>query len=347
MAEKKKIEKKDKRTEISDIGKRGLLEMLFEKTDYKNHRLNISAKSDTEGAVALAQKTLLEGIDFDLIYTPLKHLGYKSVLNVLGDLYAGLFKPEMLSVNLGISAKFSVEQIVELWEGMIAAAKEHGIVTLSLDVNSSMTGLTLGLSATGRKDPLIEERCEPSANYDLICLTGNIGAAYMGLLILNREKVAFSSVQQRAEQIKQPDLSAYKYVLHSYLSPEISPGIIERFIESDITPSSGFFVTKGLADSVKHLCRESGFGAKIYLERIPISAKTLETADELNLDAVTAALNGGDDFKFIFTIPLEKNEQFRKDFQDYDIIGHLTDAKVGSVLVTPEGAEFELKAQGW
>lgn len=347
MPKKKDQNNDNKRTEVSAIGKKSLLEQLFYNTGLENKKLEGIKLSDNKESIALNQKVLLEGIDFDLVYNPLKHLGYKSILSVLGDLYAKLYKPSQVSVNIAISKRFSVEDVNELWGGMLAAFKEHGIYRVSLDINSSVTGLTIGLSAIGVKDPALSQETESAGNYDLICLTGNVGAAYMGLLILNREKIAFSNTSDKAKEIKQPDLSGYKYVLQSFLSPQIDPAIIERFKENGIIPTSGSFVTMGLADSIKGLCKESGLGARIYLEKIPVSSKTIEVAEELNIDTVTAALNGGDDFRFIFTIPLEKNEQFRRDFQDYDIIGHMTSPGTGSVLVTPEGAELELKAQGW
>ena len=335
-------DKNKKRTAFSEIGKIEAISRLFKETGYNNGDISIFGDNISSHTV------LLEGVDFDLVYTPLTHLGYKAVLSVIGNIYAGFHKPKRLSIILGISSRFSYEDIATFWEGVLAAAKEHHISELHLELNPSMTGLSISLCAIGEQKKKILSKKQSAKNMDLICLSGNIGAAYMGMHVLDREKVSFVSTSKDAnDEEKQPDLSKYKYILAAYLSPEINPTILDRFIEFDITPSSGYFITKGLADTIKKLTRDTTFGAKIYLDKIPISSHTFEMAEELNIDAITAALNGGDDYKFIFTIPIEKHETFRKEFQDFDIIGHLCKPETGSVLVTPEGAELEIKAQGW
>lgn len=326
------------RTEISSIGKQKTLETLFEKTDFQNEKLiSITEK----GKCSTTHKIMLEGVDFDLVYTPLKHLGYKAVLKVLGDLYASLCSPVALSANLGISKKFCFEDIEQLWSGMLVACKEHSIKHLALDLNPSVNGLCISLSACGvRKKEVLEKRAEPKS-MDLICLSGHLGAAYMGMHVLEREKVSFIGND------KQPDLSRYKAVLSSYLNPEIKPDIIKRLTDAEIYPSYGYFLTNGLGAAIIQLTRDSGFGAKVYVEKIPISSQTFAMAEEINVDPVTAAMNGGDDYKFIFTIPIEKHDVIRRDFQDWDIIGHLAKPEVGAALVTPEGAELSIKAQGY
>lgn len=326
------------RTEISTIGKQALLERLFEKSGYKNEK-TIFVKE--KGEYCQAQKVMLEAVDFDLVYTPLKHLGYKAVLNVLGELYAALRNPVGLSVNLGLSKRFCIEDVESLWEGILAACHEHSVKHLSLDLNPSMNGLCISLSACGvQKKSFLEKAVEPKS-MDLICLTGHLGAAYMGLHVLEREKIAFTSSD------KQPDLSQYKAVLASYLNPEIKAGMLKRFSDAGICPGKGYFLTKGLGAAIIELTRDTGFGAKIYVDKIPISSQTFAMAEEINMDAMTAAMNGGDDYKFIFTLPIEKHDLLRHDFQDWDVIGHLAKAEVGATLVTPEGAELEIKAQGY
>lgn len=326
------------RTEISTIGKQALLERLFEKSGYKNEK-TILVKE--KGEYCQAQKVMLEAVDFDLVYTPLKHLGYKAVLNVLGELYAALRNPVGLSVNLGLSKRFCIEDVESLWEGILAACHEHSVKHLSLDLNPSMNGLCISLSACGvQKKSFLEKAAEPKS-MDLICLTGHLGAAYMGLHVLEREKIAFTSSD------KQPDLSQYKAVLASYLNPEIKAGMLKRFSDAGICPGKGYFLTKGLGAAIIELTRDTGFGAKIYVDKIPISSQTFAMAEEINMDAMTAAMNGGDDYKFIFTLPIEKHDLLRHDFQDWDVIGHLAKAEVGATLVTPEGAELEIKAQGY
>jgi thiamine-monophosphate kinase len=326
------------RTEISSIGKQAVLEKLFAQSGYTNEQ---PVRLKHKGECCTVQKLMLEGCDFDLVYTPLKHLGYKAVLNVLGEIYAAFRQPASLSVVLGLSKRFCFEDVADLWEGMLAACREHKVGQLSLDLNPSVNGLAIGLSACGLQKKGIIEKVPASKNMDLICLSGHVGAAYMGLHVLEREKVAFTSSGE------QPDLSKYKAVLGSYLSPEIKPGIVERFIEADVIPSRGYFLTRGLGEAILRLTRDTGLGAKVYLEKIPISSQTFAMAEEIDMDAVTAAMNGGDDYKFIFSVPIEKHDVIRKDFQDFEVIGHTARPEVGAVLVTPEGAELPIHAQGF
>ena len=318
------------RTEIAAIGKQTALERLFEDSGYKN-----------ENTSATAHKILLEGCDFDLVYTPLKHLGYKAVLCILGELYAALRQPDSLSVILGLSKRFCYEDVAALWEGVLAACREHGVKHLSLDLVPSVNGLCISLSAGGSQKQEVLDKIPEARNRDLICLSGHVGAAYMGLHVLEREKVAFTGTGA------QPDLSQYKAVLASYLSPEIKPDMLARFLEADVLPSRGYFLTHGLGEAVIRLTRDTGLGAKVYLERIPISSQTFAMAEEIDMDVVTAAMNGGDDYKFLFVIPISQHETFRKEFHDFEVIGHLAQPDVGPVLVTPEGAEIPIHAQGY
>lgn len=326
------------RTEIASVGKQNMIEKLL---SLSGMGACIPITGGQGGHSVCSHRILLEGVDFDLVYTPLRHLGYKAVLYVLGDLYASLHSPASLSVNLGLSKRFCYEDVEELWQGMAAACSEHGVKQMALDLNPSVNGLCISLSAMGTQKKSVLDKVPESKNMDLVCLTGHVGAAYMGLHILEREKVAFNSTSS------QPVLDKYKAVLASYLSPEIKKDVVSRFIEAGCLPSQGFFVTKGLGASLLQLVRKTGLGVKVYLDRIPISSRTFAVAEELDLDAVTAAMNGGDDYRFIFTVPIEKHEVIRHDFQDYEIIGHTAQPDVGAVMVTPEGAELEIKAQGY
>lgn len=328
------------RTEISTLGKEETLRRLFENTGYTNGTV-VRLGEKEKGEVATAHKILLEGVDFDLVYMPLKHLGYKALLYAIGDLYAAFRNPVTVSVNLGVSSRFCYEEVQELWQGVVAGAREHGVHQLTLDLNPSVNGLCISLSAAGaQKKALMAELPEPK-NMDLICLSGRVGAAYMGFHVLEREKASFN------RDGKQPDLGKYRSVLAAYLSPEVKPNTVSRFVDTKIFPSSGRFVTRGLGDAVLRLAAETGFGAKIYLERIPLSNGTFEMAEELDMDPVTAAMNGGDDYQFLFTVPISQAETFRRDFQDYDIIGHLAQPEVGAVMVTPEGAEIPIRSQAF
>ena len=326
------------RTDISEIGKQAAIERLFSESGYTNEP---TVRIKHKGECFSSQKMMLEGCDFDLVYTPLKHLGYKAVLNVIGEIYASLAQPASLSVVFGLSKRFCFEEVADLWQGVLAACREHGVSQLGLDLIPSVNGLSISLAACGVQKKAVIEKIPASKNMDIICLTGHVGAAYMGLHVLEREKVAFTSTD------KQPDLSRYKAVLGSYLSPEIKASVVQRFIDADAMPSRGYFLTRGLGEAVLRLTRDSGLGAKIYLDKIPISSQTFAMAQEIDMDAVTAAMNGGDDYKFIFTLPIEKHDLIRKDFQDYEVIGHSARPEVGAVLVTPEGAELPIHAQGW
>lgn len=327
------------RTELSTIGKENALNKLFENTQYINNQpVGVPAK----GECICSHKIMLEGVDFDLVFNPLKHLGYKAVLYAIGELYAKFHTPVSLSVNLGISRRFCFEDIQDLFGGMIAAAQEHKIEALSLDMNPSINGLCISISACGVQKKGVLEKIPASKNVDLICISGNLGAAYMGFHVLQREKVAFNQNSK-----KQPDLTPYKYVLESYLSPHINPNLLERFKEEDIYPSNGYFITKGLGAALLTLSRETSFGTKVFLDKIPISSGTFAVAEEINIEATTAAMNGGDDFKFLFTLPIEHLESFRKNFADFDVIGHLTKGENGNVLIAPSGAEIAIKAQGF
>ena len=327
-------EKENKRTEFSSLGIDAALVRLFDGTGFQN------TPSDCGAERFAAHKVLLEGVDFDLVYHPLKHLGFKAITSITGEVYAAFCHPQSISVVLGISARFSFENIDELFKGMTAAAKEYGYQNVSLQIVPSVTGLCISLSAIGtQKKKILAARPAPQ-NMDLICLGGNVGAAYMGQHVLEREKKAFMG------NGSQPDLSSYKYILSAYLCPEISSGVISSMEEFKTYPSCGIFNTKGLAESVKRLAASTGFGAKIYVEKIPIASQTFQMAEEISIDALTAALNGGDDYNLIFTIPLSQHELFHKEFQNFDIIGHLCPAETGTRLVTPDGAEIEIKALG-
>lgn len=342
-----------KRSQISEVGKNALIKRLFAETEYKNSSTiqftsripdKAGRTKDTNNCV-MCQKTMLEGIDFDLTYTPLKHLGYKTSLLALGNIYAKCHTPKGLSFNLGLSARFCVEDVEAFWSGVLAACKEHKIEQLSLDLGASMTGFNIAVTAIGVQSNKTMESFPKVDTTSLLCLTGNVGAAYMGLHVLEREKIAFNKIPaERAAEYVQPDLSKYKYLLSQYLSPEVNPKTTEQFKEAKLFPSCGYFITNGLAAAVKEMCDEHNVGAKIYLGKIPIASQTFAMADELNMDAITAALNGGDDYKFLFAVPVNEHERFHKEFPNVDIIGHLCKPEAGASLITPEGVEIALRA---
>ncbi|MBQ7253367.1 MAG: hypothetical protein IJS30_01680 [Bacteroidales bacterium] len=324
-----------KRTEFSEIGREQAVKRLFEGSGFTN-----SDPIDLSEGIA-THKMMMQGVDFDLVYHPLKHLGYKAVINALGDIYAAFYRPKALSMVLGVSSHFAFEDIADFWSGVLAAVKEHSLKELHLQLAPSINGLQISMVATGTQTRKMAASRSAPANMDLICLGGNVGAAYMGQHVLEREKGAFLAAGEA--NARQPDLSKYKYLLSQYLCPEIPAGVIDRFVRGGFYPSAGVFDSRGLADAVHTLCSRTGFGAKIYLDSIPIASETFALADEIGIDAVTAAINGGDDYRVIFTLPIDQFEAFHKEIQTFDVIGHLCHADAGAVLVTPDGAELPLK----
>ena len=328
---------------FSDLGRVEAIEKLYEGTGYKPFE---SSRFETEGKahVTLQSRTFLEGIDFDLTYFPLKHLGYKCVTAITGELYAELSHPRALDVRLGISSKLDYQHIKEIWGGVVSAAKEHGYKIVNLDLVPSPNGLAVSVSAAGETSLLMAKRRPAAKSMDLICISDNIGAAYLGFQVLEREKRAF---EKSGDAKAQPKLDDYKVQVGAYLQPKINAGIVSQLEKDEILPSYGYLVTRGLADAVKRLVRDSGLGAKIYVDKLPFAGKTFDLGKELDIDPISAALNGGEDYRLLFTIPIGKHDKFRHDFQTFDIIGHLAKPEVGAALVTPDGVELPIKAQGW
>ena len=313
---------------FSELGRVEAIAALFEGTPYHPFEEPLHFTVEPGECVASASRTLLEGIDFNLEYFPLKHLGYKSVVEVAGELYSVMAHPRTLSVQLGISAKLDFEQISQLWQGVVTAAEEHGFKSVSLDLQPSKNGLAICVSAAGASHA---ERSEARSK-DLVCISGRLGAAFLGQQVLEHRK---------------EDLEKYRMMLAEYLKPELDSGIVSQLEDARIFPSFGYFVNRGLADAVKRLSRDSGFGVKVYADKIPFESGSFTLGKELDIDPVSAAMNGGDDCKILFTIPILLAEQFRKDFQTFDIIGHLAQPQAGCVLVSPDGLEHEIKAPGW
>ena len=328
---------------FSDLGRVEAIAKLYEGTPYKPFQSS-SFETDSKSCVTSHSRTFMEGIDFDLIYFPLKHLGYKCVTAVTGELYAEMSHPRTMDVRLGISSKLDLKHIKEVWDGIVAAAKEHGYKKVSLDLLPSPNGLTVSVSCTGETSLLMAKRRPAAKSMDLICVSDNLGAAYMGFQVLEREKRAF---EKSGDAKAQPKLDDYKNLIGAYLKPQINAQTVNQLEEAEIMPSHGYLVTRGLADAVKRLVRDSGLGAKVYVDKLPFAGKTFDLGKEMNIDPISAALNGGEDYRLLFTIPIGKHEKFRHDFQTFDIIGHLAKPEVGAVIVTPDGVELPMKAQGW
>lgn len=328
---------------FSSLGRVEAIARLYEGTPYKPFE---SSWFETTGksCVSSHSRTFIEGMDFDLIYFPLKHLGYKCAVAVTGELYAEMSHPRTMDVRLGISSKLDFKQIKEIWEGIVAAAREHGYKQISLDLVPSPNGLVISVSSFGETSLLMAKRRPAGKSMDLICVSDNLGAAFMGFQVLEREKKAFI---QSGDAKAQPKLDDYKHLVGAYLKPQINPQIINQLEDAEIIPSYGYLVTRGLADAVRRLVRDSGLGAKIYIDKLPFAGKTFELGKELDIDPMSAALNGGEDYRLLFTIPIGKHDKFRHDFQTFDVIGHLAKPEVGAAVVTPDGVELPIKAQGW
>lgn len=329
---------------FSDIGKIEAIKLLFEESPFKQADGTSYLCGEKGGVIRTASKLWLEGIDFDLTYFPLKHLGYKSVVGTVGEIYASLARPQSISVRLGISAKLDLPQVSELWNGICTATEEHHIKRADLDLIPSRNGLAISIVISGTTSPEVAENRKSASSKDLICISGNVGASFLGMSLLEQEKKKF---EKAGELTGQPDLEKYKMLVASYLKPEIDPDIVSLLGDSGITPPYGYLVNRGLADAARRLNRDSGLGVKLYTDKIPFEGNSFEVGKKMNIDPVSAALKGGDDYRLMFVIPMSAYETFRHDFQTFSIIGHLAQPEVGTVLVTHEGVELPVHAQGW
>ena len=328
---------------FNEYGKEEAISLLFEGTGYvRSCRLSFEAAPGS--SVVNVSRVFVEGIDFDLTYFPLKHLGYKCTSALAGELYAAMAHPRVLSVRLGLSSKLDFSHVRDLWGGVVVAAREHGFKDLDLDLTPSPNGLTVSVSAAGEELKLTRGRTVKARSKDLVCVSGSLGAAFLGQQVLEREKRNF---EKTSDDSAQPDLERYRMLVGSYLKPEVPSVVVDRLEEVGIYPSHGYLVSHGLSDALKRLVRDSGLGVKVYADKIPFEGNSFAFGKEMDIDPVSAAMNGGDDFRLLFTIPILSAERFRRDFQTFDIIGHLAQPEVGAVLVTPEGVELPVKAQGW
>ena len=295
--------------------------------------------SDDE-EVLITTDLFMEGVHFDLTYFPLKHLGYKAVVANISDIYAMNGTPKQITVSLGISRKFCIEDIEELYSGIRLACEQYGVDIVGGDTTSSLTGLAISITATGTATKGTAVRRSTAKETDLICVTGNLGAAYMGLQLLEREKIA------TAGQDMQPDFAGKEYILERQLKPEARKEVIEKLRSENIKPTAMMDISDGLASELMHICRQSGVGCRIYEERIPIDYQTAVMAEELNLNVITCALGGGEDYELLFTVPIADHEKVAA-MKDVRVIGHIVSDSMGLALITRDGVEMELKAQGW
>lgn len=337
-------------TQISELGEFGLIKHLTEAIQIHNDETVKGVGDDAAIMEYGSRQTLvttdllLEGVHFDLTYVPLKHLGYKAVMVNLSDIYAMNGQPKQITVSLGISKKFSVEDLEQLYAGMITACDAHGVDLVGGDTCSSMTGLTISITALGTVEKGKAVCRSGAKENDLICVSGDLGAAYMGLQILEREKTVFRNAK-RAEDV-QPDFAGREYILQRQLKPEARMDVIHNLAEKGIVPTAMMDISDGLSSELIHICQASGVGCRVFEERLPIDYQTAAAAEEFNLSLVTAAMNGGEDYELLFTVPLELHDLI-EEVEDVHVIGHICKAEQGMNLVTRQGQEFTLKAQGF
>jgi thiamine-monophosphate kinase len=334
-------------TPIGKLGKFGLIDHLTKdsKPQQKSTVKGIgddSAIIDNSNFLTLVSTDLLlEGIHFNLTYTPLKHLGYKSVIRGISDIYAMNGEPCQILVSIGISKRFSVEDLEGLYEGIYLACEKYKIDLAGGDTTSSLTGLTIGVTAIGKVDKEFAVGRNGARPNDLICVTGDFGASFMGLQLLERERKLFKS-----NPGFQPDLTGYEYVVSRQLKPEFPSEIISEISRNGFLPTSMIDISDGLASDLLHICKASGTGCKIYSEKIPVDQETFKVAEEFKIDPITVALNGGEDYELLFTLPLEHFGIVRE-MQSVKIIGHMTTPDTGTVLISADDSETDLRAQGW
>lgn len=337
----------NKLTEISTLGEFGLIDHLTEGLQNINDSTKkgvgddcaVLEYKDTE--VLVTTDLLLEGVHFDLTYVPLKHLGYKAVVVNLSDVYAMNGTPRQITVSLGISKRFAVEHIEQLYAGMRLACEIYGVDLVGGDTTSSRQGLVISITCIGevQKDKVTYR--DGAKDTDLICVSGDLGAAYMGLQLLEREKMASAG-----QKDFQPNFQGKEYLVERQLKPEARKDIIEELAKAGIKPTAMMDISDGLSSELLHICKASHTGCRVYEDRIPIDYQTAVMAEELGMNLVTAALNGGEDYELLFTVPLTAHETIEK-LKGIKVIGHITKEDLGCALVTRDGAEIPLRAQGW
>lgn len=334
-------------TEISTIGEFGLIDRLTKDIELRNKSTLKGVGDDCavmrypDTDVLVSTDLLVEGVHFDLTYVPLKHLGYKAAVVNFSDIYAMNGTPRQITVSLGISKRFAVEHIDELYAGIRLACDIYGVDLVGGDTTASHSGLVISITVIGDapKDKIVYR--SGAKDTDLICVSGDLGAAYMGLQLLEREKYA-----SKGQKDFQPDFQGKEYIVERQLKPEARKDIIEELAKAGIVPTSMMDVSDGLSSELLHICKASHTGCRVYEDRIPIDYQTAVMAEELGMNLVTAALNGGEDYELLFTVPLHCHDAVSA-LKGVKVIGHITREDLGCALITRDGAELPLKAQGF
>jgi thiamine-monophosphate kinase len=338
---------KTSRTELTELGEFGLIDHLT-KGITLTHASSLKGVGDDAAVIEngdlltlVSTDLLVEGVHFDLTYSPLRHLGYKSAVVNFSDIYAMNGTPRQITIGIAVSNRFSVEALEEFYEGVKLACNKYHVDIVGGDTTSSKSGLFISITVIGqgKKGEIVYRNT--AQEHDLICVSGDLGSAYAGLLLLEREKAVFL-----ADPNMQPDLEGYDYLVERQLKPEARKDFVELFKEKNILPTAMIDVSDGLASEVMHICKGSGKGCNIYEEKIPIDVSTINLCDNFNIDPTTAAMNGGEDYELLFTVS-QKDYNIIKDFLEVSIIGHITDEGSGINLITRSGQSVPIEAQGW
>lgn len=334
------------RTEISTLGEFGLIKHLTNQIEITNSETiygigDDAAVINNQAQTLVTTDMLMEGVHFDLVYTPLKHLGYKSAIVNFSDIYAMNGTPKQITVSLAVSKRFCIEDLEQFYEGLKLACQLHHVDIIGGDTTSSLTGLAISITCIGTasKEQIVYRN--GAKETDLICVSGDLGAAYMGLQLLEREKAVFQGQKE-----VNPDFTGKEYLLERQLKPEARKDIIEKLQQEGIKPTSMIDISDGLSSELMHICTQSNTGCRIYEDRLPIDYQTAVMAEELNMNVSTCALNGGEDYELLFTVPLTEHDKVST-IQGIKIIGYITKPELGCGLITRDNQEFELKAQGW
>ena len=350
-------------TDISKLGEFGLIRHLTDNIKIKNESTIKGVGDDCavlhypDSEVLVTTDMLMEGVHFDLTYIDMQHLGYKSAMVNISDIFAMNGTPRQLTVSLALSKRCKVEDLEQFYSGLRLACDKWGVDIVGGDTTSSYTGLAISITCIGeaRKEDIVYRN--GAKDTDLICVTGDLGAAYMGLQLLEREKSVYYQQVDEArkkndkralESLKdfQPDFAGKEYLLQRQLQAEARGDIIARFRELNIHPTAMMDISDGLSSELMHICKESNCGCRVYEKNIPIDYQTAVMAEELNMNVTTCALNGGEDYELLFTVPIGDHEKIEQ-MDGVKLIGHITRPELGQMLVTRDNQEFELKAQGW
>jgi len=337
----------ENRTEISSLGEFGLIEHLTRNIEIQNASTIVGVGDDAAVIDHFGKQTvvttdlLIEGIHFDLMYTPLQHLGYKAVVVNLSDIYAMNAMPTQITLSIGISNRISLEALDEFYEGVYAACEKYGVDLVGGDTASSQKGFIISITAIGEVSPDKFVRRSTAQKGDLLCCTGDLGAAYIGLIILEREKKIFLE----NPQVK-ADLEGERYIIGRLLKPEARKDQIEFFQQAGITPTSMMDISDGLSSEILHICRQSELGCVLYEEKIPIAEETRNAAFKFELDPTACALSGGEDYELLFTVPQQDYDKLVLNEQ-ISVIGYMTGQEKGCKIITKGGNTFDITAQGW